>query len=221
MSLGKWLPREARVRGLIRNAMPLWRHHQLIFIHIPKNGGSTISNDIYGRFLGHILYSEIQRYSEQTVNDLRAFAVLRDPVDRFISAYNYARYGSNDEESAIRFDHFLRVRRFQNLNTFCEHFLLTKNFKNFDQIFWPQIEFLRPCKDKASLIHCTPIDKLHLAYADLGLKSGPSHRNFSGTNPKSRLSDSLATELYKIYKEDLRLYTQVSNSKNPVVEISL
>ena len=71
---------------------------KLIFIHIPKTGGTFIENRLYLlariinskkylRFSGHHSISSLnEKYSEYT-----SFCVVRNPYDRLISAYNYLR----------------------------------------------------------------------------------------------------------------------------------
>ena len=64
---------------------------RLIFLHIPKNGGVSVSTSIYGMKIGHKNFEYFGLVHRIT----RAGIVLiyRDPVDRFFSALKYARAG--------------------------------------------------------------------------------------------------------------------------------
>ena len=97
-----------------------------IFIHVPKNAGTTIEFILENRFKNtndeagnekdllqprsqHFTASEFQRQWPTKFALLPSFAILRDPVDRFISAFNYVSNGGNggliDTECARRLNH--------------------------------------------------------------------------------------------------------------------
>lgn len=56
---------------------------ELVFIHIPKNGGSAVSKIIYGRNIGHLGARHVSNASALK------FAFIRDPLERYISAFNF------------------------------------------------------------------------------------------------------------------------------------
>ena len=62
------------------------------YCHIPKTAGSSIRDSIYHRedinYHGH---KSLKQCSEMDSN----FAIIRDPIDRFISSFNYCKYGSD------------------------------------------------------------------------------------------------------------------------------
>lgn len=91
--------------------MPLSSEHQLIFIHIPKNAGSSIEealsiraspktllsrsympDEIYA--LQHLPFDDLKRVvsPEQWLN-YRKFAVVRNPWDRIVSDWHWRRRG--------------------------------------------------------------------------------------------------------------------------------
>ena len=58
---------------------------RLIFVHVPKTGGTAIAKALQcgqGHCrVSHVPFSEYPNY--------RSFAAIRDPIDRFVSAYDY------------------------------------------------------------------------------------------------------------------------------------
>ena len=88
-----------------------WFHYQragVAFCHIPKNAGSTIAIEAYGRRLGHIPMSQILA---EMPNEKRVpiVAILRDPVERFLSAYRYATSGGGSDGIIDGADRFTSV----------------------------------------------------------------------------------------------------------------
>lgn len=94
--------------------MPYSKQHNLIFIHIPKNAGTSIEDalEIYGKdALGNKVISKdmafgngMQHYTIQELilhlrnrniqaNIDRSFVVIRNPIDRFLSHYNWTPTG--------------------------------------------------------------------------------------------------------------------------------
>ena len=96
---------------------------ELFFVHIPKNGGRSIvavgkSNNINWGYhywktqdvkLWHVPYA-MYKYPK---DPLHCFAVVRNPYERLISAYNFANREDtinnlmNNEESAKRFNQWI------------------------------------------------------------------------------------------------------------------
>lgn len=66
--------------------------HDCIFIHIPKTAGSSIARLLGLEVSSHLTYQELIRTEFYAGNpELPVFAIVRDPLARFISLYNYAR----------------------------------------------------------------------------------------------------------------------------------
>lgn len=71
--------------------MPISDEKQLIFIHIPKNAGTSIEKNLHMRATGHKPWFIYKQDFPKEWETYKKFAIVRDPIDRFISCYDYAR----------------------------------------------------------------------------------------------------------------------------------
>jgi hypothetical protein len=87
--------------------MPLFLKHRLLFIHIPKCGGDTVTHHlgqhgdrpflfvddgsvmVNGHTPQHLTWLEILRAGWRAPSDFRVAALVRHPVDRVISEFHY------------------------------------------------------------------------------------------------------------------------------------
>ena len=72
--------------------MTICHKRKLIFIHVPKNAGTSIIKAMWPEEV--VFDKTIEEYKEyygEYWDKYKKFTVVRDPIDRFISAYKYAR----------------------------------------------------------------------------------------------------------------------------------
>lgn len=117
---------------------------KFIFVHIPKCAGNAIIESLYNqKATGH---SPISKYIEEDpkhYNEFYKFALVRDPVDRFFSAYRYLMKGGMGTYDVDFANDYLKPCG--SLENFVQKM---KNSKRFRKIvlgwthFIPQHEFL-------------------------------------------------------------------------------
>ena len=76
-----------------------------IFLHIPKTGGITVSRQIYGKEVLHNRQSVVEKLFDLH-DSLRFVAIMREPIQRFISAANFIRTGGTMERRADYFRYY-------------------------------------------------------------------------------------------------------------------
>jgi hypothetical protein len=73
------------------------RARKLIFLHVPRTGGTSISSSLYGkRCTQHYSAGCLRAMAPQFWAQTESFAVLRDPFDRFASSYAFVRGGGTE-----------------------------------------------------------------------------------------------------------------------------
>ena len=119
--------REARknyrfFRMLVKTPYPFWQLHRdffrtrSLFIHIPKTGGISIRNSLYGyREVGHMSLAGGQRILPTWVLKCYfKFAFVRNPWDRLCSAYCFLKSGGiNPVDKSWAAKHLARYASFE------------------------------------------------------------------------------------------------------------
>ncbi len=80
---------------------------KVIFIHVPKSAGTSFKQSLYGssRKLGHRRICEFYSYNPALAKQFYKFGVVRNPWDRFLSAYTFLRHGKNTSKRDKLFVH--------------------------------------------------------------------------------------------------------------------
>ena len=71
--------------------MPISHKHKVIFIHIPKNAGTSVLEALGIQEFGHRKWFEYQYDYPNEWETYLKFAIVRNPFDRFVSNYEYAK----------------------------------------------------------------------------------------------------------------------------------
>lgn len=86
------------------NNVRVQRRCGAFFIHVPKNAGTSISKAVYGKQLSHWTLRDYISYQEDLPRIYPFFAILRDPVDRFLSAYTFLSKNGTEEVGVKSFE---------------------------------------------------------------------------------------------------------------------
>ncbi len=76
--------------------------YRFIFIHIPKNAGTSMGSTLGFKGTSHATADQVKKkLSRKQFESYFIFTIVRNPWDRFLSLYNYARLEESYYHSAI------------------------------------------------------------------------------------------------------------------------
>ncbi|ACI51681.1 conserved hypothetical protein [Gluconacetobacter diazotrophicus PA1 5] len=166
----------------------------ILFIHVPKNAGTSVATALYGRALSHESMRLFLDVAPRLARTLPSVAILRDPVERFASAYRYARDGgSRHRNVAPPFRD--RYMRFGSVDDALDHLEQARSLYHIDHIFRPQSWYITDLRDISHLPDRVPeLRTLRLP-----------HLNESRSYPLT-LTDRQQERIRAFYRADFALF---------------
>jgi Sulfotransferase family len=127
------------------------RRRNLIFVHVPRVAGTSIAQALYGpRCTRHHSIRYFKTVAPQFWAGADSFALLRDPFDRFASAYAFVRSGGT--ESCRLSDVFVRqTAHLRNVDDYLS-FIEERDAVSLDFVMRPQSWFVCDLETGAPLV---------------------------------------------------------------------
>lgn len=208
----------------------LYLHHQksFLFIHIPKTGGTSIANafGLDSTRKGHVTIQEAQSMLETNVyKNYYKFCIVRNPIDRFISLYNYARMEESFYHSVINPEKALDGKHQDydilvsaTLDEAVQYLIQGKlvHSKNSWNLWQPQWKWILDSEEHIGVDFIGRYENIqnefkkitnHLGYNEIKLP----HFNRSKTQNKKNISisDTAINRLKEYYNRDFELFNYV------------
>ena len=203
--------------------MTINHEKKLIFIHIPKTAGTSIYKSLgvknisyQNKFLGH---KRIENYKEQYKKYWDAylkFTVVRNPIDRFISAYKYNKmkesfWHSINSEKLPKNEHY-EICNSLSINEYVSY--LFKNSRNHKLHTLPQMWFIENKHKKIEVDYIVKYENLNEDLKKIGVnlteKLNVSTINDVNSILLTRKSKEL---LYRMYEVDYNFFYPNKNEK--------
>ena len=120
-----------------------------LFFHIPKAAGTSVVRALYGNNgVGHFPASALKEADSAYFNKAFRFTVTREPYDRLVSAFEFARQGGTEDVSFFA-GHDMGGFP-QDFDTFVLEWLTKADFNKCDYVFRPQSWFV--CDQQGELL---------------------------------------------------------------------
>ncbi len=180
-----------------------------LFIHVPKNAGMSISTALYGRQIKHASIRYYAMVAPELLDRIDSFAVIRNPVDRFLSAYGYGKAGgtADNRVSAPFRDLYMG---FGSVDDALDHIEQARSPFAVDHIFRPQSWYLHDQRGLLRVKRLVPFDQLQ---AVIGSGSN-ALRDLPAINrrqaPAARLSPRQVSRIRRLYAQDVALWEACS-----------
>ena len=215
-----------------RTLSPLWlatvgrrtvkaiRSAQVLFIHIPKTGGTSISSCLYGKNLPHYTAKFYFDVFGPRLSNLPSFSIIRHPVERFVSAYKMAIAGGTDIVAYDRYDRF-RLRGLSSIEYYVDFLFEHKA----SLLFLPrelreQVSFIQNAEGRVLVDRLFPLDCNRGLPKELGRWLGISHiPHLNVTGPRDiDVSQRAYHRILEIYCRDYQLYVDLIQNMGPPIE---
>lgn len=181
-----------------------WLTLPFYFIHIPKAAGTSICSSLHMPDPGHLLFKEMKKKTARELAQKRCFMVIRDPLERLVSTYNYATDAWVDRRRhLVGF-----IGSFNCGEDFLKHIISNPKFR--------QLYFLRPASlvyqdaldygARVDILRFENIEHVFPAYmnslgfppADLAREKVSRSRSFK----REQVSPEIYDKIYEIFSED-------------------
>ncbi|MEL6423784.1 MAG: sulfotransferase family 2 domain-containing protein, partial [Pseudomonadota bacterium] len=140
-----FVPRTLYAGQLVQRRKALWQDAGAIFIHVPKCGGTSVNQALYGRHIGHLYAAEIKRFAPRLFAELPTFTIIREPVERLHSAFRFAKAGraiDAPEGVAMAARHGIPDHALADFDTFVHSWLCKRPLEKRNVVFQPQHIFV-------------------------------------------------------------------------------
>lgn len=185
---------------------------KVIFIHIPKNAGRSIYKDIFDAEGRHIQLKRYYLYSPSQTLSFFKFAVVRDPVERFVSAFNGLKGSARGDGE---YDAFVRknIESFHDVSDFVDWMRASK--KNIDKVltwvhFYPQYKWINVEDANVTVDRLLRFESLSTDWpkfaADMGFSPSLSFVG-KGKTSEIKLSEGQVEFIREVYSRDCELFS--------------
>ena len=204
------LPEELKTQLNVKRREKFWKAAGVLFVHVPKAAGTSISHSLYGRSLGHIAIKDIRECSSREIEGLFSFAFVRNPWDRAVSAYHFARDGGSDGAGITNKSIYVG-ENFSSFRSFCE-WLKSQDVKDLDPVFKTQCSYVLARDGELGVDYIGKIENLDDDLLSISKTIGKKI-TIGKKNASSRTvyhdyydSDELIELIGEIYRDDVETF---------------
>ena len=197
--------------------MTICHERKLIFIHIPKNAGTSIIKAMGVKNM--LIDKTIEEYKEhydEYWDKYTKFTVVRDPIDRFISAYKFARmkesgwFSVTGKEGLDKHKHY-EICNKMDINEYTSY--MYKNPKKFNRWIIPQTFIISNENNEKEIDYYVRFENLQEDLKKIGIESIKKLNSSKIEDDKIiQLTKKSKIKLYKIYDIDYQNFNYKKES---------
>jgi chondroitin 4-sulfotransferase 11 len=200
---------------LVRRRERIWKEAGIVFIHVPKAAGTSVNAALYGRFVGHVRAVDVEHWGSSAIRRLPRFSIVRNPWERLVSAYRFARRGSGIGgliQAGVRRPEQYRGPEFRSFEAFVREWLAPRRLKSVDPIFQQQHTFVCGAGGQLLVDHLGRVENLHSTLEFIKTALGTAvmlqRSNRSGTNVDYRhfYTSELVDIVGELYCQDVQIF---------------
>lgn len=187
-----------------------WQKSGVIFIHIPKNGGTSINKAIYGRFMGHYSINDVYRVRPDLASSLPSLAVTRNPWSRLYSAYRFCCKGHQMRDgAAISSANRYQVPVFATFERFVHEWLAGRCLEREDHVFHPQTKFIVRSQGALGVTHVGRLEdpRTYLEWLEDKLRRRITidrlNRSSNALDYRNAYTDTMRDVVAQVYASDI------------------
>jgi hypothetical protein len=200
--LGKSFTRNMYLKECIKRYI----NSNCIYIHIPKCGGTSVSNQVFNQTVGHFSAQEVKSMMGPDFTSYFSFSVARHPMDRLFSAYTYVKT-KGGERGAIKDIKVFSSDKFRSFDSFIQEWLCHNIDNNI--LFKPQYKYLCSTQNQFLVNYIGKIENKveinSVLSKRLNRKIEIDHLNKTNPNIKYEISKESTKIVEKIYELDYEL----------------
>lgn len=183
----------------------------VVFVHIPRTAGTSITNALYGRFMGHFGLRDFLDVAPPAARSLPRFTIVRNPWDRAVSAWSFARAGGGNSASGRVQVHRVEqydLPAFSTFERFVLEWLPQQPIETIDGIFRPQYCYFDRAAANLGFDHVGRLENLpateHWLTETLGRPIAFTRQNASPREDyRSYYTARMRDEIARLYADDI------------------
>jgi len=188
-----------------------WRRAGVLFVHVPKAAGTSISTALYGRFLGHYRLEEVRSFDPRLIETLPTFSVARNPWDRCLSAYRFSKRPeiADGKTPSLNIDVRRELQHFETFDSFLYDWLRGKDVNALDYVFQEQSFFMCNSENEMELEFIGKVERIHEVETWLSdttgrdIKIGALNKSGNAIDYRSHYNADTRKLVKQIYARDI------------------
>jgi hypothetical protein len=183
----------------------------ILFIHIPKTSGTSISACIYGRNLPHYTADFYSHVFGDSIAAFPSFSIIRHPVERLVSAYKMAIFGGTNIVVYDRYDRS-QLRGLESLDSFVDFlFDHRTSLPALPNALHEQASFIQDGNGSIMVDRLFPLDSRRGLPSELSTWLGIDHIPHLNATKRCDIdvSDRNYGKIIEIYARDFEIYNNL------------